>query len=293
MKEEITSGRWLQLWFFLPYFAARRLGTTSCLTTFNRVGLDVVLPLKVFSLHSSREKPLSIFRGAYVKKFCTCSDDPSASFPALPVPLNVSAQQGILWWRALRHEAHYLNRKSLLGERERLWSPVGKYQTLESDFTSSSGYATFFVTFSKLLNFSEPQMRNPWSSYWASVRFWPPYPNSPPYHRYSPFYHLAHFLPNSPPNLKCFPLWIYLLPIVYVTLVIRPRRAVPRARTLSCVPFFWDSMDCSLPGSSAHELFQARILEWVAISYSRGSSQTRDRTCISYVSCTGRRVLYH
>ena len=36
-----------------------------------------------------------------------------------------------------------------------------------------------------------------------------------------------------------------------------------------------DPMDCSLPGSSVHELFQARILEWVAISFSRGSSQPR------------------
>ena len=33
-----------------------------------------------------------------------------------------------------------------------------------------------------------------------------------------------------------------------------------------------DCMDCSLPGSSVHEIFQARILEWVAISSSRGSS---------------------
>ena len=41
-------------------------------------------------------------------------------------------------------------------------------------------------------------------------------------------------------------------------------------------------MDCSLPGSSIHGIFQARILEWVAISFSRGSSQPRDR---SQVSC--------
>ena len=33
-----------------------------------------------------------------------------------------------------------------------------------------------------------------------------------------------------------------------------------------------DPMDCSLPGSSVHGVFQARILEWVAISFSRGSS---------------------
>ena len=40
-------------------------------------------------------------------------------------------------------------------------------------------------------------------------------------------------------------------------------------------------MDCSLPGSSIHGILQARILEWVAISFSRGSSQPRDWTWIS------------
>ena len=43
----------------------------------------------------------------------------------------------------------------------------------------------------------------------------------------------------------------------------------------SC-PTLCDPMDCSLPGSSIHGIFQARILEWVAISFSRGSSQPRD-----------------
>ena len=37
-----------------------------------------------------------------------------------------------------------------------------------------------------------------------------------------------------------------------------------------------DPMDSSLPGSSVHGIFQARILEWIAISFSRGSSQPRD-----------------
>ena len=41
-----------------------------------------------------------------------------------------------------------------------------------------------------------------------------------------------------------------------------------------------DPMDCSLPGSSVHGILQARILEWVAISSSRGSSQPRDRTSL-------------
>ena len=44
---------------------------------------------------------------------------------------------------------------------------------------------------------------------------------------------------------------------------------------LSC-PTLCDPMDCSLPGSSINGIFQARILEWVAISFSRGYSQPRD-----------------
>ena len=42
-------------------------------------------------------------------------------------------------------------------------------------------------------------------------------------------------------------------------------------------------MDCSLPGSSVHEIFQARILEWVAISFSRGFSQLSHRTRVSRI----------
>ena len=44
-----------------------------------------------------------------------------------------------------------------------------------------------------------------------------------------------------------------------------------------------DPMDCSVPGSSVHAIFQARVLEWVAISFSRRSSRPRDRTCISRI----------
>ena len=42
-------------------------------------------------------------------------------------------------------------------------------------------------------------------------------------------------------------------------------------------------MDCSLPGFSVHGIFQARVLEWVAISFSRGSSRPRDRTQVSCI----------
>ena len=56
-------------------------------------------------------------------------------------------------------------------------------------------------------------------------------------------------------------------------------------------PTLHDPMDCSPLGSSVHGIFLARVLDWVAISYSRRSSQPRDRTCVSYVSCTGMQLL--
>ena len=45
-----------------------------------------------------------------------------------------------------------------------------------------------------------------------------------------------------------------------------------------------DTVDCSLPGSSLHGILQARILEWVAIPFSRGSSQPRYRTLVSCIA---------
>ena len=60
----------------------------------------------------------------------------------------------------------------------------------------------------------------------------------------------------------------------------------------SC-PTLWGSVDRSPPGFSVHGIFQANILEWVAISYSRGSSQLRDQTSVYSGSCIGRQILYH
>ena len=51
----------------------------------------------------------------------------------------------------------------------------------------------------------------------------------------------------------------------------------------SC-PTLCNPMDCSQPGSSVHGILQARILAWVAFSFSRGSSRPRDRTRMSCVS---------
>ena len=57
-------------------------------------------------------------------------------------------------------------------------------------------------------------------------------------------------------------------------------------------PSLYYPMDCSLPDSSVRGISQARILEWVAISSSRGSSPPRDPTHISCVSCIGGWILY-
>ena len=64
------------------------------------------------------------------------------------------------------------------------------------------------------------------------------------------------------------------------------------AQLLSHVRHFCDPMDCSLPGSSVHGILQAKILEWVAISFSRGSSQPRDQTHVSCVSGIGWQILF-
>ena len=56
----------------------------------------------------------------------------------------------------------------------------------------------------------------------------------------------------------------------------------------SCNP-----IDYSPLGSPVCGIFQARILEWIAISSCRRLSQPRDRNCVSCISCVGRQILYH
>ena len=53
-----------------------------------------------------------------------------------------------------------------------------------------------------------------------------------------------------------------------------------RAKSLQSCLTFCNPMDCGPPGSSVHGILQARVLEWVAVPSSRGSSPPRDRTCI-------------
>ena len=78
-----------------------------------------------------------------------------------------------------------------------------------------------------------------------------------------------------------------------VTLVVHCVCACVSAESPQSCPTLHDPMDCSLSGSSVHGILQARILEWVAVPSSRGSSLPRDQTWVSYVSYSGRRVLYH
>ena len=58
-------------------------------------------------------------------------------------------------------------------------------------------------------------------------------------------------------------------------------------KLFSHVQLFATPMDCNLPGSTVHGIFQVRVLEWVAIFLSRGSSWPRDRTWVSLIA--GRR----
>ena len=77
----------------------------------------------------------------------------------------------------------------------------------------------------------------------------------------------------------------YILGLLY--LVCTMGRCVHTQSLQSC-PALCDPMDCSPPGSSVYGILQSRILEWVAFSNSRGSSQPRDQTsgvsCIFYIS---------
>ena len=93
-----------------------------------------------------------------------------------------------------------------------------------------------------------------------------------------------------------FPLWFFfplkLWEKMYLTLfivTIITLLCVCVLVTQSC-PTLCNPMDCRPPGSSVHGILQARILEWVAMPSSRGSSPPRDWT---QVSCIGRQILYH
>ena len=74
----------------------------------------------------------------------------------------------------------------------------------------------------------------------------------------------------------------YFHPVLWIILY-SPERC-QKWKSLSRVRLFETPMDCSLPGSSVHEILQARILGWVAILFSRDFSQPRDQTHVSHIA---------
>ena len=91
---------------------------------------------------------------------------------------------------------------------------------------------------------------------------------------------------SSPSSSQSLFLPVHLLP-------------TPVCQLLYCVlcaqlcPILWDPMDCRQQGSSVHRIFQAGILEWVAISSSRGSSPPMGQIRVSCISCICRWILHH
>ena len=75
-----------------------------------------------------------------------------------------------------------------------------------------------------------------------------------------------------------------LVQAIFISLV----HACMHAKSLSLCPTLCDPMDCSPPNFSVHGILQAGMLEWIAMPSSRGSSQSKDQTYVSYVSCIGR-----
>ena len=69
--------------------------------------------------------------------------------------------------------------------------------------------------------------------------------------------------------------------------------ATEKSRGAQLCPALSEPMDCSPPGSSVLGIFQARMLEWVSVSYSRVSSRPKGRTPVSCISSIGRQILYH
>ena len=100
-----------------------------------------------------------------------------------------------------------------------------------------------------------------------------------------PFY----FLPSIP--LTSWPSWDMCV-CVCVCVCACTRACLCMSTVTQSCPTLCNPVDYSLPGPSVHETFQAKILEWVAISYSKESSQLRDQTHVSCVSCSGREIFF-
>ena len=83
-------------------------------------------------------------------------------------------------------------------------------------------------------------------------------------------------MPSPPCPLAFLGVWMRHITALDVTILWRQDFQGLVLVTQSCL-ILCDPMDCSLPGFSVHGILQARIPEWFAIFFSRGSSQSRDR----------------
>ena len=82
--------------------------------------------------------------------------------------------------------------------------------------------------------------------------------------------------------IRCL-LLSFVVTMCWVTSLSPPFKEVKWSEVTQLCLTLCDPMDCSLSGSSAHGIFQARALEWIAILFSRGSSRPRDRTWVSRI----------
>ena len=92
-------------------------------------------------------------------------------------------------------------------------------------------------------------------------------------------YNAYIFFP-APLESKLLRLWPFPLKSAYLQILLH----CVHPCVLSGVQLFCDPMDCSLSGSSVHGILQARILEWIAMPSSRGSSQPKDQTQVSWIA---------
>ena len=103
------------------------------------------------------------------------------------------------------------------------------------------------------------------------------WPDKPPFTQYLPFSHSCELSSSALLSQSPIPFSLAQDSVCVCVCV------CVCAKSLQSCPTPCDPMDCSPPGSSAHEILQLRILEWVAISFSRGSSWPRDWTCLSCI----------
>ena len=92
--------------------------------------------------------------------------------------------------------------------------------------------------------------------------------------------------------LELWPFWSNMCELVALSLWYMGLSLKCGSAIQSCLTHF-NPTDYSPPASSVHGVFQARILEWVTVSFSRRSSRPRDQICISCLSYIGRQFLYH